>query len=129
MEAIRVYARYDLPDDKDETRRQRNERFGFKDSPKLEIPSAGEYLWELFTTLSNAIHRVDFNGYYYNLPPSDIISWCKLTNVDITPREYDIISSMDRVFCFELNKDKNANDTKKMEEHKREMESKSRRRR
>lgn len=129
MEAIRVYARYDLPNENKETRRERNERFGFNDSPKLEIPDCGEYLWELFTTLSNAIHRVDFNGYYYNLPPSDIIAWCKLTNTDITPREYDIISSMDRVFCSELNKDKNARDTKKYEEQKREMESKSKRRR
>lgn len=128
MEAIRVYARYDLPDENGETRRKRNERFDFKDSPKLEIPSAGEYIWELFTLLSNAIYRIDFNGYYYNFPPSDIVSWCKLTNIDITPTEYDIISAMDRAFCSELNKDKNARDTKKFEEQKREIESKSRRR-
>lgn len=120
MEAVRVYTRYDLPDDKGETRRERNKRFGVIDSPEVEIPSNGEYLWELFTQLSNAIHRIDFNGYYYNLPPSEIIAWCELKHWDITADEYDIISAMDNVFCRELNKDKDATMTRKLEEQKQE---------
>lgn len=129
MEAVRVYTRYDLPDENGETRRERNINFGQDDSPPLEIPNAGKYLWELFTQLSNAIHRIDFNGYYYNLQPSEIIAWCKLTSTDITGREYDIISAMDNVFCKELNKDKNASDTRKFEKQKQEIEQKNRRRR
>jgi len=121
VEAIRVYTRYDLPDDKGETRRERNLRFGQSDSPEVEIPYAGEYLWELFTELSNAIHRVDFNGYYYNLPPSEIIAWCKLKHWDITADEYDIISAMDNVFCKELNKDRDAISSRKLEEQKQEV--------
>lgn len=121
---MRVYTRYDLPDENEETRRERNERFGYKDSPKFEIPESGLYFWELYTELSNAIHRVDFNGYYYKLLPSEIIAWCKLTNTEITDIEYDIISAMDTVFCEELNKDKKASETRKYEQQKQEMEQK-----
>lgn len=122
---MRVYTRYDLPDDKGETRRERNKRFGVLDSPEVEIPSGGEYLWELFVELSNVIHRVDFNGYYYTLPPSEIIAWCTLKHWDITAEEYDIILAMDNAFCRELNKDKEATMTRKLEEQK--QESKRRR--
>lgn len=128
MEAVRVYTRYDLPDQKGETRRERNQKLGFE-SPDFEIPYAGEYLWEWFTKLSNAIHRVDFNGYYYNLPPSEIIAWCKLTGVDINEGEYEIISAMDDSFCKELNAEIEANRSRKMDEQKQETNSKVKRRR
>lgn len=117
MEAVRVYTRYDLPDEKGETRRERNIKFGQEDkNPEFEIPLAGEYLWDWFTRLSNAIHRVDFNGYYYNLLPSEILAWCKLANVEMTEDEYDIITAMDSSFCNELNTDIHAKNTSKMEE-------------
>lgn len=126
---MRVYARYDLPDEKGETRRERNKKFGFDEAPDFEIPVYSEYLWELFSKLSNAIHRIDFNGYYYTLPPSEIKAWCELSNTDITSIEYDILSAMDNVFCKEINADKNATMTRKFEEDKKEMEAKSKRRR
>lgn len=129
MEAVRVYARYDLPDEKGETRRKRNLRFNCDNSPEFEIPSGGEYLWELFVKLSMVIHRVDFNGYYYSFPPSEILAWCELAGVDITTGEYEIISAMDNVFCKEINDDKNAAYSRKLDEQKQEMESKSKRRR
>lgn len=129
MEAVRVYTRYDLPDEKGETRRKRNLRFNYGKSPEVEIPSGGEYLWELFMNLSTAIHRVDFNGYYYNFPPSEILAWCELAKVDITSEEYQIILAMDNVFCNEVNNDKNAAYSRKIEEQKQELESKSKRRR
>lgn len=122
MEAVRVYTRYDLPDEKGETRRERNIKFGQEDkNPEFEIPLAGEYLWDWFIRLSNVIHRVDFNGYYYNLPPSEIIAWCKLKHWDITADEYDVISAMDNVFCNELNKDRDAVLSRKLEEQKQEV--------
>lgn len=128
MEAVRVYTRYDLPNEKGETRRERNARLNFE-TPELDIPFAGEYLWDWFTRLSKAIHRVDFNGYYYNIPPSEIIAWCSLTNVDMTEDEYEIISAMDSSFCKEINTEIEANRTRKMEDEKRVNESKMKRRR
>lgn len=127
MEAIRVYTRYDLPDEKGETRRERNIKFGFEDkNPEVEIPYEGEYIWELYAMLSNAIHRVDMNGYYYSLPPSEILAWCKLRDLTLTPFEYEVISAMDNSFCNEINKDKNAKYNEKLQ--KLDEESKRRKR-
>lgn len=128
MEAVRVYTRYDLPNEKGETRRERNQRLEIE-TPDFEIPSAGEYIWEWFTALSNVIHRIDFNGYYYNLPPSEILAWCKLTGTEITENEYEIISAMDSSFCKELNAEIEANRSRKMDEQKQEINSKVKRRR
>lgn len=119
---MRIYVRYDLPDENNETRRERNERFGYKETPNFEIPDGGFYIWDLYTELSNAIHRVDFNGYYYKLLPSEIIAWSKLTGTDISSSEYEIITAMDTVFCNELNKDKKAAEDRKYEQQKQEME-------
>ena len=129
MDAVRVYARYDLPNEKGETRRERNLRFDYGESPEFEIPLGGEYLWELFATLSTVIHRVDFNGYYYSFPPSEILAWCELAKVDITSKEYEIISAMDNVFCKEINEDRSATYSRKLDEQKQEIENKSKRRR
>lgn len=128
MEAVRVYTRYDLPNEKGETRRERNTKLDFE-TPDFEIPYAGEYLWELFTKLSNAIHRIDFNGYYFTLPPSEVLAWCKLTSYDLTEDEYEIISAMDSSFCKEINAEIEANRSRKMDEQKQEMNSKVKRRR
>ena len=122
---MRVYTRYDLPDEKGETRRERNVRFGFGDkNPDFEIPYEGEYIWELFAELSNAIHRVDSNGYYYSLPPSEILAWCKLKKMSLTSYEYEVISAMDNSFCNELNNDKNARYNEKLQK----LEEKGKRR-
>lgn len=125
---MRIYVRYDLPDENNETRRERNERFGYKETPNFEIPDGGFYIWDLYTELSNAIHRVDFNGYYYKLLPSEIIAWSKLTGTDISSSEYEIITAMDTVFCNELNKDKKATEDRKYEQQKQEMEKSAKRR-
>lgn len=125
MEAIRVYTRYDLPDEKGETRRERNKKVDFE-TPDFEIPPAGEYLWEWFTKLSNAIYRVDFNGYYYCLPPSEILAWCKFTRIDLTENEFEIISAMDNAFCKELNAEIEAKRLRKMDKQKEETNSKVR---
>lgn len=126
MEAVRVYTRYDLPDDKGETRRERNKKLDY-DTPDFELPPAGEYLWEWFTRLSNAIYRIDFNGYYYNLPPSEILAWCKFARVDMTENEFEIIVAMDNSFCRELNKELEAKRLRKIEDE--EKNSKVKRRR
>lgn len=122
VEAVRVYTRYDLPDKNGVTRRERNEIVNV-DSPKFELPDAGIYLWKWFTDLNLCVHRVDFNGYYYNIPPSEFLAWSTLKGITIFPEEYDILKSMDTVFCKELNADINAFRAKEDERRKREMEA------
>lgn len=115
-----MHARYDLISENDETRREKYERMG-KFVPSFEIPVQGIYLWEWFGQLCKSVHRIDFNGNYCVIGPSEIFAWSNLTNNLITPIEYDILSSMDMVFCDELNKEIQARHAK--EEEKRKQES------
>ena len=126
MEAVRVFARYDLPKEGDEenTRRKLNERVGVF-TPAFEIPKAGMYLWKWFIDLNNSISRVDFNGYYCSIPPSEFLAWSTLTKNYLTPEEFDILKSMDGVFCKELNADINSDRARKEEARKRETEAKA----
>ena len=122
-EAVRVYTRYDLRDEKKSTtRRERNELLGI-DSPKFEIPEAGFYLWEWFIEINNSLSRIDFNGNYCNIPPSEFLAWSKLTNRNIYPEEYEILRSMDDVFCKELNMDLRAKREREDEERRRNLET------
>lgn len=120
MEAVRVYTRYDLPDDKNQTRRERNESINIY-TPPFEIPDDGFYLWSWFTELNNSISRIDFNGYYSIIPPSEYLAWCKLTGNCLYPEEFDILQSMDVMFCKEMNLDINAKRARDEEERNRKM--------
>lgn len=128
MEAVRVYTRYDLPDKKGVTRRQRNEIVDVE-SPLFETPSDGLYLWEWFIAINESVHRIDFNGYYCCISPSDFLAWSKLTGNQINKYEYDCLSAMDRTYCKELNADINAERAREEEERKRKLESSKRGRR
>ena len=125
MEAVRVCARYDLPKEGDEenTRRKLNERVGVF-TPAFEIPTAGMYLWKWFIELNNSISRVDFNGYYCSIPPSEFLAWSTLTKNYLTPEEFDILRAMDGIFCKELNAEINSKRAREEEARKREMEAK-----
>lgn len=117
MEAVRVYTRYDLPNDKNQTRRERNESIDIY-TPPFEIPVDGFYLWSWFTELNDSIFRIDFNGYYYCIPPSEIMAWSNLTKNYLYPEEYDILQAMDKTFCKEMNLDINAKRARDEEERK-----------
>lgn len=117
MEAVRVYTRYDLPNDKNQTRRERNESINIY-TPPFEIPEDGFYLWSWFTELNDSIFRIDFNGYYYNIPPSEIMAWSTLTKNYLYPEEFDILQAMDKTFCKEMNLDINAKRARDEEERK-----------
>lgn len=125
MEAVRVYARYDLPKEGDEenTRRKLNERVGVF-TPSFEIPKAGMYLWKWFIELNNSISRIDFNGYYCSIPPSEFLAWSTLTKNYLTSEEFDILKAMDGVFCKELNAEIKSERAKKEDARKREIEAK-----
>ena len=120
MEAVRVYTRYDLPDDRNQTRRERNESIDIY-TPPFEIPEAGFYLWSWFTELNNSISRIDFNGYYCHISPSDYLAWSKLTGNHLYPEEFDILQALDTVFCKEMNLDINAKRNRDEEERNRKM--------
>jgi hypothetical protein len=124
---VRVFTRYDLREKEGvPTRRERNELLGY-DSPKFEIPEAGFYLWEWFIEINSSVSRIDFNGNYCNIPPSEFLAWSQLTRNNLFPEEYDILRSMDDVFCKELNLDLKAKREREDEERRRKMEtSKSR---
>lgn len=122
VEAVRVHTRYDLSNENGETRRERYERLS-KPVPSFEIPREGIYLWDMFYQLTNAIHRIDFNGNYYLMQPSEIFTWMSLTKNLISPTEYDILNAMDVVFCNELNADINAKREKEELKRKQEMEA------
>ena len=104
-EAIRVYVRYDVPDENGQTRRERNERFGkSEESPLLEISDEGLYLWNWYFELSQSLLRVR-SGVCEPIPPSEFIAWCQATRKLIEPVEYDILRAMDHAFCDEMNKE------------------------
>lgn len=119
---MRVHTRYDLISENDETRREKYERMN-RPVPEFEIPTDGIYLWDWFGQLCDAVHRIDFNGNYCVISPSEFLAWSTLTNNLITPIEYDILKSMDLVFCNELNKEVQARHAKEEEKRKREMEA------
>ena len=91
--------------------------------PDFEIPVDGVYLWEWFTQLCESVTRIDFNGNYCLIGPSQIFAWSNLTKNLITPPEYDILNSMDVVYCDELNKEIRARHAKEEEKRKREMDA------
>lgn len=124
VEAVRVFVRYDLPDEKGDTRRERNERVGVY-TPPFEIPEDGIYLWNWFIDLNNSVSRVDFNGYYCLIPPSEFLAWSTITGNGLYPEEYDILKSMDAVYCKETNADIQSKRAREDEARKREMKAKS----
>lgn len=102
-----------MEDEKGDTRRKRNARVSVV-SPDFEIPSEGVYLWDWFISLNESIFRVK-DGFYHIIPPSEYKAWSEMTGNLITPVEYDILKSMDIVFCKELNSDIEYNRNKKFE--------------
>lgn len=114
---MRVYTRYDLPDEKDDTRRKRNERVGIA-SPDFNLPTEGLYLWQWYQDVNSSVSRTR-DGYYFLIPPSEYLAWSKLTGNLINPTEYDILKAMDEAFCSEVNKEIKAKQEKSLEKGKR----------
>lgn len=124
VEAVRVYTRYDMPDENDDTRRARNERVGVG-TPSFNLPPQGEYLWNWFIEIANSISRV-CDGYYRRIPPSEFQAWSNLTKNYITSTEYEILTAMDEMFCREMNMEVEARRGKKESEVKTRLKHKRR---
>lgn len=110
---MRVYTRYDLPDEKDDTRRDRNKRVGVA-SPEFILPDEGLYLWEWFQNINSSVSRIR-DGFYFLIPPSEFLAWSNLTGNLITSVEYEILKAMDVSFCNEMNKELEAKRKKELE--------------
>lgn len=88
--------RLDTPDEKGETRRQRNERFGIVVPEPDPIPDEVEYLLDWFWDMS-AARSYGFNG-PDPIALSDIAAWSSLTGNIIRREEIEIIRRMDAAF-------------------------------
>lgn len=114
IDAIRVYVRYDLPSQKrpvmgedGKTRRVMQSRREYypdyqREAPPLDIPYAGQYLWNWYMDASRRLRRV-LEGVCSPIPPSEWLAWQRLTGDVVYPWEYGILAAMDIAFCDELN--------------------------
>ena len=67
-------------------------------SPDVEIPEAGEHLWEWYFDIDGRISRI-VDGICKRIPPSEWLAWQSLTGTIVYPWEFDILAAMDRVYC------------------------------
>jgi hypothetical protein len=93
-----------MPDEKGLTRRERNERFGQGSSPAIDIPGAGDHLWEWYFQLSGRLRRVR-DGVCEPIPPSEFMAWCEASGTIVNALEYAMLSAMDDAFCDEMNQE------------------------
>lgn len=100
-EAVRIRVRYDTKDENGETRRERNEKFD-ADSPSLDIPDEGLYLWQWFWNLATWFKRVR-SGSAEIIVPSEMEAWANLNGVEVRPAEFAILHAMDMAFCEATN--------------------------
>jgi hypothetical protein len=81
-----------MPDEKGETRRARNTRFG-QSSPEYEIPEQALHVWDWFWDLS-ARRKSGPEALTY----AEVGEWQRLTGTPIRPEEVDMIMQMDDGF-------------------------------
>jgi len=96
--------RYEIPDEKGETRRELNARMNVAHTPPFIIPPEAKYIWDWYFSLHEKVARYR-EGCYHPIPPSEYLAWATLTGIIVYPWEYDIMMAMDAVFCDETNKE------------------------
>jgi hypothetical protein len=120
IDAISIYVRYELPNEKGETRRERNLKFE-EYTPPFSIPESGVYLWRWYFSISDSLRRVR-EGICEPIPPSEYIAWSHISGEIINHREQKILQRMDIAFCSEMNKELTDFRTRREEEQKAEIE-------
>lgn len=94
---VRLAVRYDTPDERGETRRQRNIRFGEGEkNPDIEPPDGAEHILDWFWDLS-AARSHGFSG-PNPLSLSDIANWSRLTGEIVTREEVGILRQIDAAY-------------------------------
>lgn len=89
---MHLHVRYETPDDRKETRRQRNARFG-QPSPVVVVPPAGAHVWEWFWALSNRRKSGP-----EALSFGEIGEWQRVTGTQIRPPEVEMLIQMDNAY-------------------------------
>ncbi|MGA0564173.1 phage tail assembly chaperone [Ancylobacter sp. VNQ12] len=104
---VSLTVRYDTPDEKGETRRQRNIRFdeGEK-NPDIEIPDGAEHILGWFWDLSSARSH-GFSG-PNPLSLSDIAAWSRLMGEIVSREEIAILRAMDTAFVAAITAEQSA---------------------
>lgn len=103
--ALRIEARYDTPDSKGETRRQRNAKFG-ESSPEPEQPEQGRQLWNWYQQASRT--RRFEQGLPQMLTPLEWQAWANITGQVIREEEFAVLIDMDSAYVSALKAELNA---------------------
>lgn len=101
--AILTFVRYEIQDEKGESRRERNDSFG-ETSPLLIIPPDGAYLWRHYWAISESVVRIQ-DGICRPIPPSEFNAWTAASGEVLYHHEYEILRAMDAAYCEEMNRE------------------------
>ncbi|KRG47341.1 hypothetical protein ARC20_03150 [Stenotrophomonas panacihumi] len=91
-----------MKDERGDTRRERNARFGIE-TPELEVPDEGGHLWEWFSELSNR-RRTGPEALAF----AELGEWQRLTGQDVLPVEIEMLLSMDDAYLRAVREDQAA---------------------
>lgn len=91
--------RYDMPDEKGETRRERNARFDVE-APDVEVPLEASHVWEWFWDISGR-RRSGPEALTFG----DIASWISLLQLDVLPQEVAMLTAMDDQYLRAVRED------------------------
>ena len=91
-DAVRVYTRYHTPGTEEETRAERNYRFG-QPVPDYFIPEEGFHLWEIFWQVINSTDRI-IQGQALSFNLVELNSF----NFLLYPEEKNILLAMSRIW-------------------------------
>ena len=97
--ALRIEARYNTPDSKGETRRQRNARFG-EEAPNPEYPERGRQLWEWYRQAART--RRFEQGTPQMLTPLEWQAWANIVGQTVREEEFAVLIDMDSAYVSAL---------------------------
>lgn len=111
-DAVYLTARYDVPDERGETRRQRNARFG-EESPDVEVPEEGEHVWDWFWELCPRRRSGP-----EPLTFADVGEWQRLLMYDLLREEVEMLMAMDDRYLTAVREDQAAARARALEANK-----------
>ncbi len=120
---MRVHVRYEQPDERQETRRERAERLGRGDDlPDFDLPYEMLYLWQWYWSVSGRLQRIA-DGVCRPIPPTEFLAWSTASGTIVSHVEYAILCAIDETFCKEMNSELSDYRTRQEDERKRQAEA------
>lgn len=98
---MRIRIRYDTVDERGQTRRERNDAHGHE-TPPLEIPLAGQHIWDFYETLNDRMRRV-MDRQAIPISFSELHVAMMITGTLLNRKEIEILFEMDKIFCELVN--------------------------